>query len=359
MVYESTQILYLGAGGRHWLIRPDLGTQISCAEESKPVSLLADVSKGERETINFNEGWRFARFGLMPDGSERAEPQQLESPSFDDSRWRLLNLPHDWGIEGPFRDDLPNRTGKLPWAGIGWYRKSFQALETDAGKRVFIEFDGAMSGTTVWLNGQSIGEWPYGYSSFRFELTDHFKPGHENTIAVRLDNKPESSRWYPGGGIYRNVRLVKCDPVHVGQWGVVVTTPIVTETSATVQIKTQVEGATGSAEVQHEVHENGTQKVVAQGAGADCTIQIDVPKLWDLKTPNLYGLKTTIKQDGAVVDVVETTFGIRTIEFDADRGFLLNGKLVRMNGVCQHHDLGPLGSAVNTRAIERQIEILG
>ncbi len=333
-------------------------TQFACAEESKSINVLLPAAHSGRETIDFNEGWRFARFGLMPEGSEQAEPQYLEAPSFDDSTWRLLNLPHDWGIEGPFRRDLPNRTGKLPWAGIGWYRKSFESLESDAGKRVFVEFDGAMSGTTVWLNGEPIGEWPYGYSSFRFELTDHLKPGESNTIAVRLDNKPESSRWYPGGGIYRNVRLVKCESVHVGQWGVVVTTPNVSTKNATVQIKTQVEGATGSTEVQHEVHVNDMQQVVAQGTGADCTLHIEAPRLWDLNTPNLYALKTTIKQDGAVVDVVETTFGIRAIEFNADRGFLLNGKVVRMNGVCQHHDLGPLGSAVNTRAIERQIEIL-
>ncbi|WP_197171199.1 beta-galactosidase GalB [Novipirellula aureliae] len=330
----------------------------STVEEAPPVSPSVSVAESGRETIVFNEGWRFERFGWMPDGSLRAEPQDLQVPSFDDSSWRVLNLPHDWGIEGPFRDDLPNRTGKLPWAGIGWYRKSFPSHESDASKRIFIEFDGAMSGTSVWLNGEFIGEWPYGYSSFRFELTDHLHPGERNTIAVRLDNKPESSRWYPGGGIYRNVRIVKCHPVHIGQWGVAVTTPTVTHQVATVQISTEVEGADESTKVQHEVRLMATSEVVANQPGANCTIQIDAPKLWDLATPNLYVLKTTINQDDMVVDVVETTFGIRSIEFDADRGFLLNGKVVRMNGVCQHHDLGPLGSAVNTRAMERQIEIL-
>ncbi len=186
-------------------------------------------------------------------------------------------------------------------ASVGTAR-AFRSVESDAGKRVFIEFDGAMSGTTVWLNGESIGEWPYGYSSFRFELTDHLKPGELNTIAVRLDNKPESSRWYPGGGIYRNVRLVKCHPVHVGHWGVAVTTPTVTEEVATVQINTEVEGATGSTEVQHEVRDDSTSEVVANQSGAHCNIQIEAPKLWDLKTPNLYVLKTTIRQDGVVVD---------------------------------------------------------
>jgi len=179
------------------------------------VGLLSLGAYAERETINFNEGWRFARFGPMPNGTERAEPKGLENPALNDSNWRQLNLPHDWGIEGPFRAELSNRTGKLPWAGIGWYRKAFEVSTADAGKKVFIDFDGAMSDTKVWLNGEYVGEWPYGYSSFRLELTKLLKPGQENTIAVRLDNKPESSRWYPGGGIYRNVRLVKTNPVHI------------------------------------------------------------------------------------------------------------------------------------------------
>jgi beta-galactosidase len=316
------------------------------------LAVSTTVAWAGRETIDFNEGWRFARFGAMPDGSEKAEPQGLEKAAFDDGHWRALNLPHDWGIEGPFRADLPNRTGKLPWAGIGWYRKTFPCPESDRGRRVFIEFDGAMSDSTVWLNGEYVGEWPYGYSSFRLELTKHVKPGQENTLAVRLDNKPESSRWYPGGGIYRNVRLVKTEPVHVGHWGVFVTTPEVSEESATVAVRTDVVGADTKTEVLHEVVEAGVA-----GTGADCTLRIPSPKLWDLQTPTLYTLRTTIRQKGAVVDVMETVFGIRSIQY-TDDGFLLNGRKVRMHGVCQHHDLGPLGAAVNTRALERQIEIL-
>jgi beta-galactosidase len=305
-----------------------------------------------REIIDFNEEWRFARFGAMPDGSEKMEPAGMERPSYDDSGWRVLNVPHDWGIEGPFSEDLPNQTGKLPWAGIGWYRKSFQSPESDAGKKVFIDFDGAMSDTKVWLNGEHIGGWPYGYSSFRLELTKHLKPGQENILAVRLDNKPESSRWYPGGGIYRNVRLVKTSPVHVDHWGVSITTPEVSEKSALVQIRTKIAGAEEGTEIFHKIVEADLR-----GAGADCAIQIESPKLWSLETPNLYTLHTTVKLDGKVVDVVETRFGIRSIEYTTE-GFFLNGKMVRMNGVCQHHDLGPLGAAINVRALERQIEIL-
>jgi beta-galactosidase len=326
-----------------------------------------------RETLNFNEGWRFARYGAMPDGTVQAEPQGLEMPEVNDAEWRELDLPHDWGIEGPFRAELENRTGKLPWAGIGWYRKSFDVPASDAGKNVFIDFDGAMSDSTVWLNGEYVGEWPYGYSSFRLELTKHLKPGARNVIAVRLDNKPESSRWYPGGGIYRNVRLVKTESVHVDHWGIFVTTPEVSAESATVNIKTTLSGAESRRDacdtkncaagvspaptVEHEVYEVDSDKVVAQGNGSDCSINVKSPKLWNLETPYLYTLKTTVKQNGKVVDTVETSFGIRSIQYTA-AGFFLNGKKVRMNGVCQHHDLGPLGSAVNTRALERQIEIL-
>jgi beta-galactosidase len=314
--------------------------------------LSALSAEAGREIINFNEDWRFARYGEMPDGSELAEPGGLEKTAFDDSAWRMLNVPHDWGIEGPFREELPNQTGKLPWAGIGWYRKSFQSPESDTGRKVFIDFDGAMSDTQVWLNGEYVGEWPYGYSSFRLELTKHLKPGQENILAVRLDNKPSSSRWYPGGGIYRNVRLVRTGPVHVDHWGVYVTTPEVSKARATVSIKTEVAGADKETEVLHEIVGAGVK-----GAGAVCTLQVISPKLWSLETPNLYTLRTTVKHKGTVVDSVETSFGIRSIEYTAE-GFFLNGEKVRMNGVCQHHDLGPLGAALNIRALERQVEIL-
>ena len=316
------------------------------------VILAATLAAQGRNTVSFNEGWRFARFGAMPDGTGKAEPQGLEKTTFDHSAWRVLNVPHDWGIEGPFRAELENRTGKLPWAGIGWYRKTFEVPASDAGKRVFIDFDGAMSDTKVWLNGEYVGEWPYGYSSFRLELTNHLKPGQKNTLAVRLDNKPESSRWYPGGGIYRNVRLVVTNPVHVDHWGIFVSTPEVSADFATVSITAEVAGADDQTQVHHQIVEAGVS-----AEGARCEIRVKSPNLWNLETPNLYTLKTIVKQQGKVVDVVETKFGIRSIEYSAE-GFFLNGKKVRMNGVCQHHDLGPLGSAVNTRALERQIEIL-
>lgn len=311
-----------------------------------------------REVLNFNSGWSFARFGAMPDGSQVAEPAGLEQTSFDDSNWRKLNLPHDWAIEGPFRADLPNRTGKLPYEGIGWYRKTFTVPASDAGKRFYVDFDGAMSRCRVWLNDQYVGEWPYGYASFRLELTKHLKIGGKNVIAVRLENKPEASRWYPGGGIYRNVRLVKTAPVHVGHWGLHVTTPDVSPERAKVKVATEIDGELGQIEVEQRIRELGSDRVVVTGKGADCTMQVNTPKLWDLESPNLYVLDTVVMQDGEEVDAVETTFGIRTIEFTPDRGFLLNRKVTKVNGVCLHHDLGPLGAAFNTRAAERQLKLL-
>lgn len=310
-----------------------------------------------RDIISFNENWKFARFGPMPDGSQREEPEGLFEIHADDATWRTLNLPHDWGIEGPFCKDLPNRTGKLPWPGIGWYRKTFQSPESDQGKRIFIDFDGSMSGTTVWLNGCFVGEWPYGYSSFRFEITHQLRAGEENTIAVRLDNKPESSRWYPGGGIYRNVRIVKTNPVHIDHWGVFVTTPEVSSESATVQIQSQLKGYSKDIEVKHEITALNSDKVLGTANGLFCDVELRNPKLWSLESPNLYQVKTTVFKEGQEIDAVMNTFGIRTIKYTSE-GFFLNGKKTKLNGVCMHHDQGPLGTAVHVRAMERQIEIL-
>src|SRR5208282_1302719 len=160
---------------------------------------------------------------------------------FDDRQWRQLNLPHDWGIEGPFKQEYPGETGKLPWWGVGWYRKHLAIPAADAGRRIYLDVDGAMSYTTVWLNGQFVGGWPYGYASWRVDLTPLVKVGADNVLAIRLDNPRDSSRWYPGGGIYRNVWLVKTAPVHIAHWGTYVTTPEVSAQSATVKIQVSVD----------------------------------------------------------------------------------------------------------------------
>jgi len=298
-------------------------------------------------------------------------------PGFDDASWRKLNLPHDWGIEGPFKQEYPGETGKLPWWGVGWYRKHFTIPATDAGQRFVLEVDGAMSYATVWLNGRFVGGWPYGYASWQLDLTPFVNVGGDNVLAIRLDNPPDSSRWYPGGGIYRNVWLTKVAPVHVGQWGVQITTPEVSKEVAVVQVDALVESqwnATGvkiSTEL-FALKENGSKawKALAKqiidgieipggkGETIAFTFKISKPKLWSIAQPNRYVVVTTIEHGGKMVDQLETPFGIRTIEFTADNGLLLNGKRVAIQGVCNHHDLGALGAAFNTRAAERQLEVL-
>ena len=335
---------------------------------------LASSAEPVRERESFNADWRFARFGPMPDGMNLAEPPGLEAPAAEDGGWRQLNLPHDWGIEGPFRAELPNITAKLPWVGTGWYRKHFAVPASDSDRRVFLDIDGAMSHAQVWCNGRKVGEWPYGYSSFRLELTPHLQFGADNVLAIRLDNPPASSRWYPGAGIYRNVWLVKTAPVHVAHWGVLVTTPEITRENAVIEVRTTVDNQSGSeasVSVRHEIHPaSAPAQIVASaeqsgiavtgGANADSLIRLNVPnpKLWDLATPQLYVVRTTVRQGDRIVDTTETPFGIRTTAFDPEKGFSLNGRHVRLQGVCLHHDLGPLGGAFNTRAAERQLELL-
>ncbi len=302
--------------------------------------------------------------------------------NFDDRSWRQLGLPHDWGIEGPFRQEYPGETGKLPWWGVGWYRKHFNVSASDRGKQIYLDIDGAMAYASVWLNGRFVGGWPYGYASFELDLTPYLAFGADNVIAIRLDNPPDSSRWYPGGGIYRNVWLVKTAPVHVGHWGTFVTTEDVSPSAATVNVKVSIDNnstAAANITVRTQVYElvNGQKTgkpisstvpvttTIAPGVSniSTMTMHVNNPKLWNLQKPNLYAAVTTVGQnghpiDGVIVDSYETVFGIRTIKFDVDKGFLLNGEHVRINGVCDHHDLGPLGAALNTRALERQLEIL-
>jgi beta-galactosidase len=312
-----------------------------------------------------------------PDGAPGADVAYTRG-DFNDSAWRRLELPHDWGVEGPFKQEYPGETGKLAWWGVGWYRKHFQVPETDRGKRLYLDIDGAMSYAAVWFNGRLVGGWPYGYSSFRLDLTPFVEYGARNQIAVRLDNPPDSSRWYPGGGIYRNVWLVKTAPVHVAQWGTYVTTPEVTPRSASVGVRVTLDNDSGAAAdvtTRTRVYEMGpggsksARPVAASeparlslAAGArgtsEAALRVARPKLWSTQRPNLYVAVTTIEQGGRVVDEYETVFGIRTIRFDHARGFFLNGELVELKGVCNHHDLGALGAAVNVRALERQLEIM-
>ncbi|HJZ79533.1 MAG TPA: glycoside hydrolase family 2 TIM barrel-domain containing protein, partial [Pyrinomonadaceae bacterium] len=359
-----------------------------------------------RTRLSFNSDWRFQKgdppgkegqlsyervkpwvtatgYELIKDGRNGRPAANLggemiyNDPAFDDRGWRQLNLPHDWGIEGPFKQEYPGETGKLPWWGVGWYRKHFNVSPREKGTRFHLDIDGAMAYGLVWLNGQFVGGWPYGYASFELDLTPYLLPG-ENVIAIRLDNPPDSSRWYPGGGIYRNVWLVKTSRLHVAHWGTYITTPEVNSTSASVELKVTLENSStinATAVIRSEIFAidaNGQRAARPSAAFAPASIdlagggqgtattraRIDRPKLWSLKNPNQYVAVTTVSQDGRIVDRYETKFGIRTIKFDVARGFLLNGEQVKLQGVCDHHDLGALGSALHRRALERQLEIL-
>lgn len=302
-------------------------------------------------------------------------------PDFDDSSWRQVNLPHDWAIEGPFTRAGGGGMGRLPSAGVGWYRKKLNLPAEDAGRSIFLDADGAMSYSTVWLNSQLVGGWPYGYASWRVNLTLYVKPGGANELVVRLDNPPNSSRWYPGGGIYRNVWLVKTSPVHVGHWGTCLTTPEISPSAATVNVKVTVDNnslqsadvsvATEIFSLDAQGHKTGpavagvapakleiapNASATAEGVG-----MVVHPKLWGpppQQRPNRYVAVTSVTQGNKVVDTYETPFGIRTIRFDPNQGFFINGEHVLLNGVCNHHDLGALGTALNYRALERQFEML-
>jgi beta-galactosidase len=276
-----------------------------------------------------------------------------------------LNLPHDWSIEGEFSETAPAGTGggALP-GGTGWYRKSFTIPTTSKGKLIFIEFDGVYRNSEVWINGHYLGKRPYGYSTFEYELTPHLIYGAKpNVIEVKVDNSQQpNSRWYSGSGIYRNVWLTTLDPFHIEHWGTYVTTPDVTEQSAAVVVKTRVNSAApvDLTTIIHDADGREVSRVTKKGLTAEVsqTLRVSAPILWSDERPYLYKVISELKQNGRVVDRYETPLGIRTFRFDVDKGFFLNGKPVKIRGVCNHHDLGSLGAAVNTRAIERQLELL-
>lgn len=304
---------------------------------------------------------------------------------FDDSNWEQVNLPHDWAIEGPFFEgpdaEVTGGMGRLPSPGVAWYRKTLDIPVDDAGKKIFLDIDGAMAYSIVWLNGDLVGGWPFGYASYRLDLTPHLNFGGENQLAIRLDNPPESSRWYPGGGIYRNVWLTKTNPVHVGQWGTFITTPEVSEESATINLEVTIDNSadmeqTVVAETQlYELNDQGKRKgsavavfdpMEAQISAQNSTkvsgsLVLDNPKLWGpapTQTPNLYEAVTTLKLDGRPVDQYKTRFGIRSLRYDGDKGVFVNGEHIHLKGVNLHHDLGAIGAAFNNRAAERQLEIM-
>ncbi|WP_297089946.1 beta-galactosidase GalB [uncultured Draconibacterium sp.] len=321
---------------------------------------------------------------VRPEGKPGANFPFVQG-GFDDSAWESINLPHDWAIAGPFQkgwdSEVGGGMGRLPSNGVAWYRRKLNMATEDLDKAIYLQIDGAMSYSMVWLNGHLVGGWPYGYNSYQLDLTPYLKPGADNQLAIRLDNPNHSARWYPGGGLYRNVWLIKTNKVHVAQWGTFITTPKVSEEAATVRLKTTVkndckEGET--VEIETAVYALSAQGVrsstpnkvfekqeisIAAGQKAEVIseVQLDNPKLWGpfpTQTPNLYVAITQLYKNGKLIDEYETRFGIRSLEFDPNRGVLVNGELIKIQGVNNHHDLGALGAAFNKRAAERQLEIL-
>ena len=322
-----------------------------------------NVNAQERQIEDFNFDWYF----------KLGDDTQFATKDFDDSSWRELHLPHDWSIEGEFSKDNPSTPGggALP-GGIGWYRKHFRSPKLD-GRHIAIEFDGIFMNSTVFVNGHKVGFRPYGYSSMSYDITPYLNPqGEENIIAVRCDNSEQpNSRWYAGCGIYRNVRLVNTANVFVDYTGTYITTPEISKERGTIKAQVSILNLRNEAsKVTLEnkildakgrcVAKNSVTKAINAGASADMemTIEVDNPILWDVDNPYLYNVVSYVMVDGKVVDDYITPFGFRYFEFKADTGFWLNGRNLKLKGVCMHHDLGALGTAVHRRGLERQLDIL-
>ncbi|MBQ2178809.1 MAG: DUF4982 domain-containing protein, partial [Prevotella sp.] len=301
------------------------------------VALMAiSLSMQARQRDNFDKGWLF----ILGDSA------QMATSAYNDSHWRKLSLPHDWAIEGDFYAGNPSGAGggALP-GGIGWYRKHFLLdCEAEPGGRYFIEFDGVYMNSTVYVNGQEVGHRPYGYSSFEYDITKYLKRG-DNVIAVKVDNSDQpNSRWYSGCGIYRHVWLTKTNAVHVKHWGVHV----------------QTDAKTGQIKVEADVEGNNykVRNTVYDASGKEVGLKVKNPHLWSVEDPYIYKVRTQVLVGGKVVDEVWTTTGFRDFKFDAETGFWLNGKNFKLNGVCEHHDFGCLGAAVNEDAMHRKLSKL-
>ena len=342
---------------------------------------MAAIFTAEAQTRTeqlLERGWRFTR----------EDSAEFIAEDYDDKAWQEVTVPHDWAIYGPFsiHNDRQNvaitqdgqkeamehagRTGGLPFVGVCWYRLDFEAPAFEEGKCATLIFDGAMSHARVYVNGMEVGYWPYGYNSFHFDITPYIKAGEVNTLAVRLENENESSRWYPGAGIYRNVHLVVTEDAYVPVWGTQLTTPIVTKELAKVELRTKLttpEGADRSIyRIVTDIIDPAGEVVATNEATLsryDNTLfeqefDIAVPELWSVDNPALYYAKSKIYAGTELKDEYSTRFGIRTLEIIPDEGMFINGEPAKFKGVCNHHDLGPLGAAVNDAAIRRQIHIM-
>jgi beta-galactosidase len=326
------------------------------------LSLTASPAAGQRQRLSMDPGWRFTL----------GDPAGAEQPGFDDQGWRRLDLPHDWSIEGTPRQDAPGGGGMGYYpAGVGWYRKAFRAPAGSRGQSVWLEFDGIYMNTDVWINGVHLGRRPYGYLGFAYDVRRHLVPG-VNLVAVRVDNSLQpNSRWYTGSGIYRHVWLTTVAPLHVGHWGTYLTTSVVDSTGAGVVVRTRVEndGAVPRRGMLRSVVLDSAGREVArmespfsvtagQHVELEQRLRIAAPRLWSIETPYLYELRSEVRDGANAADVATTPFGVRTLAYDPDRGFLLNGRRVKMRGVNLHHDAGGLGAAVPERVWERRLELL-
>ncbi len=328
--------------------------------------------------VNFLEyGWKFTKEDI----------ENATSDKLNDASWEDVRVPHDWAIDGPFSPENDKqireviadgilapiihtgRTGGLPVFGVGWYRKWIHIPAEYEGKRIYIEFDGIMSNSSIYINGIQAGGWPCGYTSFSIDLTDHITFGDKNLLAVRVEPKPGASRWYTGAGIYRNARLLVKSNINVKYCGTYITTTDISQKCATVNIRTELlnqSNANGHVTLATCIYDPLEQLVAEEKINltieneetAVQQLQIKEPQFWDIKSPFLYKAVSSIFIDGELVDSYESTFGIREITFDAKKGFFLNGSYLKLNGVCMHHDLGALGAAINVRAMERQLEVL-
>ncbi|WP_053976188.1 DUF4982 domain-containing protein [Mangrovimonas xylaniphaga] len=323
-----------------------------------------------REVITLRDGWKFSK-GHHP---------EAVSPKYNDNSWEEVSVPHDWAIYGPFDKEIDKqvvaieqngetvatektgRTGSLPYIGEAWYRTSFTLPNADQNKKVLIAFEGAMSEPEVFINGTKVGEWKYGYAYFYFDITEHISNSKTNTLAVKLSNRGLSSRWYPGAGLYRKVQIIVKEKESINHWGTYITTPMITDQMAKVNIKTKVSG-----EQLHLVTDildaNGTTVAsntseTLYGNEFDQNIALEHPNLWSPETPYLYTAVSKLYAGDILKDEITTRFGVRRIQYDRNTGFSLNGEITKFKGVCLHHDLGPLGAAVNTSALRRQLRIL-
>ncbi|WP_369685056.1 sugar-binding domain-containing protein, partial [Bacteroides caecimuris] len=334
----------------------------------------ACTMQAQRSEALLEKNWKFSK----------GDFKEASQPEFNDTKWESVVIPHDWAIFGPFdmNNDLQNvavtqnfekkaslktgRTGGLPYVGTGWYRTCFDA---PADKEVTLLFDGAMSEARVYINGKEACFWPFGYNSFHCNVTSLLnKDGKNNTLAVRLENRPQSSRWYPGAGLYRNVHLIVTDKIHVPVWGTQITTPHVSKDFAAVRLQTKIDNTSEKTAIRVETEILSPEgKVVTRkentsrinhGQPFEQNFIVNAPELWSPESPSLYKAVSKIYADDKLVDTYTTRFGIRSIEYIADKGFYLNGEHRKFQGVCNHHDLGPLGAAINVAALRHQLTLL-